>query len=51
MEKTLCTMKEIIDHADKNYGEQTAFRYKDGKEIKEKSYQDLKNDSQAFSRI
>lgn len=44
-------MKEIIDHADKNYGEQTAFRYKDGKEIKEKSYQDLKNDSQAFSRI
>ncbi len=46
-----CTMKEIIDHAEKNYGDQAAFRYKVGKEIVEKSYRDLKKDSQAFSRV
>lgn len=43
-------MKEIIDFAAENYGESPAIKYKVKKEVVVKSYQDLKKDSEAFSR-
>jgi len=51
MEKTPCTMKEIIDYAAGAYGEQDAFRYKAGKEVANKTYADLQKDSRTFSRV
>lgn len=43
-------MRDIIDFAAKNYGDNIAFKYKINKnEVDEKSYNDLKNDSEAVS--
>ncbi len=47
---TVRTMKDIIDCSAQSYGDQAAFRYKVRKEIVEKTYRDLKQDSEAFSR-
>lgn len=44
-------MKDIIDHAAATYQDQPAIRYKVQKEIREKTYQELKKDSEAFSRV
>ena len=44
------TMKDIINHGAECYGDQDAFRYKVRKEIRSKSYRQLKADCEAFSR-
>ena len=44
------TMKDIIDYGAETYGSQAAFRYKVRKEIVEKTYLDVKRDSEAFGR-
>lgn len=43
------TMKDIIDYGAETYGSQAAFRYKVRKEVVEKTYLDVKRDSEAFS--
>lgn len=43
------TMKDIINYAAEKYGDNAAFRYKVGKNVEEKSYNDLKRDTNAFS--
>lgn len=43
------TLKEIIDQSALLYAKKIAFRYKSGKEICEKTYDDLKRDSDGFS--
>lgn len=45
------TMKDIIAYAAKTYQDSPAIRYKAGKEIITKTYQDIKKDSEAVSRI
>lgn len=45
------TLRDIIRHGAKSYGEQTAFRYKVKKEVVDRSYQDLNRDSMAVSRM
>lgn len=45
------TMKDIIAYAAKTYQNSPAIRYKAGKEIITKTYQDIKKDSEAVSRI
>jgi len=45
------TLKDIIDYAVKNSGEQAAFRYKVKKDIVDKSYVQLKQDIMAVSRM
>ena len=42
------TIKDIIDYAAEEYGPQAAFRYKVRKEVADRTYQDLKRDSEAF---
>ncbi len=44
-------MKEIIDFTAKTYGDATAFCYKSGKELEEKSYNQLKADTESFSNV
>lgn len=44
-------MKDIIDYAAKTYQDQEAFCYKVKKEIRSKTYRELQQDSQAFSRV
>ncbi len=44
-------MKEIIDNSAKSFGANTAFCYKERKELVEKSYQQLKEDSESFSNV
>ena len=44
------TMKDIIRYGAEQYGQQDAFRYKVKKEIHSKTYCQLKEDSEAFSR-
>ncbi len=44
-------MKEIIDLAAKSYGDSTAFCYKDKKDLVDKSYNQLKADSESFSNV
>lgn len=50
MSSRIQTMKDIIDYAAETYGEQTAFRYLANKEIQDKTYQQVKEDSEAFGR-
>lgn len=45
------TMKDIIRYAADTYGENPAIRYKVRKEVVSKTYQDLKKDSESFSRV
>lgn len=45
------TMRDVIDYAAKTYGEQPAFRYKVRKELEEKTYRQLKDDSERVSRM
>lgn len=45
------TMKDIIAYAAQTYQDSPAIRYKAGKEIITKTYQDIKKDSEAVSRI
>ena len=44
------TMKDIIGYAAETYGENPAIRYKVRKEVITKTYEDIKKDSEAFSR-
>lgn len=44
------TMKDIIDYAAAAYGNSPAIRYKVKKEVAAKTYEDIKKDSEAFSR-
>lgn len=44
------TLQDILRHGAKTYGEQAAFRYKVKKEVAQKTYIQLLNDSMAFSR-
>lgn len=46
----ISTMKEIIDYAAQNHGTNPAIRYKVRKEVVSKTYQELKQDSESFSR-
>lgn len=50
MDTQIQTMKDIIDYAACTYTGQTAFRYKIKKEVHDKTYQEVKQDSEAFSR-
>lgn len=43
-------MRDIVNYAAAAYGDDTAIKYKVGKEIEEKSYRQLKEDSESFSR-
>lgn len=45
------TLKDIIGYGAETYGEQTAFRYKVKKNVVDKTYQDVKQDSMAVSRM
>lgn len=45
------TMKDIINYAADAYQDKTAFQYKEKKEIVTKSYTQLREDSQSFSRV
>lgn len=47
---TISNMKEIIDYAASTYQDADAMKYKVKKEIVTKTYQDIKRDSEAFSR-
>ena len=44
-------IKEMLDDTAKMYGSQDAFRYKSGKEIVSKTYNDIRNDSMTFSNV
>ena len=44
------TMKDIMNYAAGRYGDQDAFRYKVKKEIHAKTYRQLKEDTEGFSR-
>lgn len=50
MSRQINTMKDIIDYAAKTYNTRPVIRYKVRREIEEKSFLDLKQDSEAFSR-
>lgn len=50
MSRQISTMKDIIDYAADTYGTKTAIRYKVRREIAEKSFLDIKQDSEAFGR-
>lgn len=43
------SIKEIVDYAAKTFGDKDAFKYKQRKDIISKSFNDIKNDSEAFS--
>lgn len=45
------TIKNIVDYSAKSFADMTAFKYIEGKEIIEKKYSDVKNDSEAVSRV
>lgn len=45
------TMRDIIDYAAVAYGEQPAFCYKVRKELEEKTYRQLKEDTERFGRM
>ena len=45
------TIRQIVVQAEQNFGTEDAIRYKKGrKEIEAKSYRQLKEDSESFSR-
>lgn len=46
----ITNLKELIDFAAETYGEKAVIRYKKKKDVIDKSYLDLKRDSEAFSR-
>lgn len=50
MSGKISTMKEIINYAAETYGSSPAIRFKVKKEVEEKTFLDLKKDSEAFSR-
>lgn len=43
------SIKEIVDYAARTFGDKDAFKYKQRKDIISKSFNDIKNDSEAFS--
>lgn len=45
------TIKDIITYSTEKFADMTAFKYIDGKEIAEKKYSDVKNDSEAISCV
>lgn len=45
------TLRDIIRHGARTYKEQTAFRYKEKKQVVDKSYIDVDRDSMAVSRM
>lgn len=45
------TLQDVIAYSAASYGKQTAYRYKVKKEIVEKTYEDVKQDSMAVSRM
>ena len=45
------TLRDIVRHGAEQYGTQAAYRYKVKKEIEERTYIDLNNDSMAVSRM
>lgn len=45
------TLKDILCHGAENFGNQAAFRYKVKKEVREKTYRELYQDSMAASRM
>lgn len=47
----ISTIKEIINQCTADYSDMTAFRYPSGKEIVEKKYSELREDSMAVSRM
>lgn len=49
--KRYANLKELINDTAKLYGERDAYRYKQGKEITSKTYNDLRADSMSFSNI
>lgn len=49
--KRYADLKELVNDVANLYGTQDAYRFKKKKEIVSKSYNDLKSDSMAFSRV
>lgn len=45
------TLQDVVNHSVAAYGEQAAYRYKVKKEVVDKTYQDVGNDSMAVSRM
>ncbi len=45
------TIKELVNYGTTTHGDRIAYRYKVGKEIEDKSYNQLKKDSMAMSRM
>lgn len=45
------TLQDVVNHSVTAYGEQAAYRYKVKKEVVDKTYQDVGNDSMAVSRM
>ena len=45
------TLQDIIRYSVKTYGSQAAYRYKEQKEIVDKTYEDVGKDSMAVSRM
>ena len=45
------TLKDVVRYGAKNYGAQAAYRYKVKKEVADKTYNDVNNDSMAISRM
>lgn len=50
MSRQMNTMRDIIDYAAETFGDNPAIRWKVRKDIATKTYQDIKADSEAFSR-
>ena len=46
----ISNLRDIVKYSAENYGNQAAYRYKVGKEIEEKTYNDVSRDSKAISR-
>lgn len=51
MNQTINTMRDIVEYAAATYQDQPAFRYKVKKEVVSKTYRELKEDTESFSRI
>lgn len=44
------TLRDIVKHSAESYGDQAAYRYKVGKDVEEKSFNDVNRDTMALSR-
>ena len=45
------TLQDVVAYSAASYGKQAAYRYKIKKEIVDKTYEDVKQDSMAVSRM